>query len=232
MGNAARSICSQEEPAAVKYESSIVLYVNSEKHVLAAVHPHKTLQDFLHEKGLTGTKVSCAQGACGACSVAIARWANGRVEECAMNACLRPLLLCDGCAVTTTEGIGCASKPHAVQERIAGCNGSQCGYCTPGQVMSMYSLLRENKKPTAEEVEACLEGNICRCTGYRGIHAAFHTFAGKDASTCVDGFRTNFAAHNPDSEPQFPEELKTYRSVPLFFCRTNEALRNGTAWVI
>ncbi|CAE8724023.1 unnamed protein product [Polarella glacialis] len=119
-------------------------------------------------------------------------------------------MLCDGMAVTTVEGIGCASKPHAVQERIAGLGGSQCGFCTPGHVMSMYSLLRENKNPSAPEVEACLDGNICRCTGYRGIHAAFHTFAGKEAVTNVDGFSPQFSKYSGDGEPQFPEELRNY----------------------
>lgn len=204
-------------PAARGYTSDITVFVNAEKHELTGVHPHKTLQDFLHELGYTGTKVSCAQGACGACTVSIAQHTGGQVVERAVNACLRPLLLCDGCAVTTVEGIGSPSKPHPVQERIAVNNGSQCGYCTPGQVMSMYSLLRENKKPSAEEVEACLEGNICRCTGYRGIHAAFHTFAGKMACTDVPGHPTEYPAFTGEGEPTFPAELVNYNaSKPLF----------------
>eukprot|EP00929_Paragymnodinium_shiwhaense_P013731 TRINITY_DN121581_c0_g1_i1.p1 TRINITY_DN121581_c0_g1~~TRINITY_DN121581_c0_g1_i1.p1 ORF type:complete len:1336 (+),score=353.32 TRINITY_DN121581_c0_g1_i1:112-4119(+) len=200
-------------PGRAGYTSSITVFVNGERHTLTNVHPHKTLQDWLHELGFTGTKVSCAQGACGACTVALAEHKEGQTRMRAVNACLRPLLLCDGCAVTTTEGIGCASKPHPCQERIATMNGSQCGYCTPGHVMSMYSLLQENPHPSAREVESRLEGNICRCTGYRAIHAAFHTFADKHATTDVPGYPKEFTACSTTAK--FPDELVGYTHKPL-----------------
>jgi len=201
--------------------SAITLFVNGEKHVVRDVDPNASLQEFLASIGNTGTKLSCGQGACGACTVNLARAVGGQIEEFALNACLRPLVLCDGCSITTTEGLGTASKLHPVQERIACMNGSQCGFCTPGQVMSMYSLLRENQAPTPEEVEACLEGNICRCTGYRAIHAAFHTFAGKEACTNVPGYPKQFAAYSPSNDPSFPTELLGYKPKPLH-CSAND----------
>lgn len=206
--------------------NNLVLFVNGEKYVVCNPHPTLMLKDWLLEQGLTGTKVSCGQGACGACTVSIAKETQaGVIKEKAVNACLRPLLLCDGTAITTVEGLGTAQKPHPVQQRIASCNGSQCGFCTPGQVMSMYSLLRENKTPEVREVEACLEGNICRCTGYRGIHAAFHTFAGKQAQTDVPGFPKEFTNYASEADPKFPEELKGYKLEPLVV-----AAQDGSKW--
>eukprot|EP01062_Namystynia_karyoxenos_P058951 TRINITY_DN50390_c0_g1_i1.p1 TRINITY_DN50390_c0_g1~~TRINITY_DN50390_c0_g1_i1.p1 ORF type:complete len:1352 (+),score=471.97 TRINITY_DN50390_c0_g1_i1:98-4057(+) len=161
--------------------ATVALTVNGERVVAEGVLPHHTLAAFLRQRGLTGTKISCGQGGCGACTVVLA---VPGAAEVAVNACIRPLLLCDGCSVTTTEGIGSPDAPHPVQQRIAECNGSQCGFCTPGQVMSMYALLRSNpdRPPSPEEVEKALDGNLCRCTGYRGIHAAFYKLASKDDS--------------------------------------------------
>ncbi|CAH3019046.1 unnamed protein product, partial [Porites evermanni] len=94
------------------------------------------------------------------------------------NGCLLPLCAVDGMAVTTVEGIGNTKTIlHPVQERIAKSHGSQCGFCTPGIVMSMYTLLRNNPVPTQKEIESAFEGNLCRCTGYRPIIAGFKTFA-------------------------------------------------------
>ena len=106
--------------------------------------------------------------------------ATGAVESKAVNACLRPLLMCDGQHITTSEGIGSTQAGyHPVQQRIAECNGTQCGYCTPGHVMAMYSLLREKAGGSLSrpEIEERFDGHICRCTGYRSIMKAFHSFA-------------------------------------------------------
>uniref|UniRef100_A0A670I403 FAD-binding PCMH-type domain-containing protein n=1 Tax=Podarcis muralis TaxID=64176 RepID=A0A670I403_PODMU len=90
------------------------------------------------------------------------------------NSCLLPLCLLYGAAVTTVEGVGTTkTKLHPIQERLAKCHGSQCGFCTPGMVMSMYSLLRNNPEPTMDQITACLDGNLCRCTGYRPIVDSF-----------------------------------------------------------
>eukprot|EP01046_Picozoa_sp_COSAG06_P024206 COSAG06_NODE_1960_length_7977_cov_3.230515_3_plen_1389_part_00 len=130
----------------------------------------------------TGTKTSCQQGGCGACTVMLSsvNQATGAVENKAVNACLRPLLSCDGQQITTSEGIGSTQgEYHPVQERIAECNGTQCGYCTPGHVMAMFSLLQEKAGAplSRPEIEERFDGHICRCTGYRSIMKAVHSFA-------------------------------------------------------
>lgn len=129
--------------------------------------PRLTLLDYLRgDAGLTGTKGSCRQGGCGACTV--------MMEGLAINACLRPLVACDGHTITTTEGTGNARDGYSkVQAAIAEGNGSQCGFCTPGMVMNMHSLLATKKDLTPLELENHIDGNICRCTGYRPILASF-----------------------------------------------------------
>ena len=95
-----------------------------------------------------------------------------------VNACIVPLCSVDGLAVTTVEGIGSVARGlHPVQERLAKAHGSQCGFCTPGIVMSMYTLLRNSPKPSQSEIERAFDGNLCRCTGYRPILDGYKTFA-------------------------------------------------------
>src|SRR6185436_17640522 len=99
-----------------------------------------------------------------------------------INACLRPLCTLDGTAITTTEGLGSLrTQLNPIQAAIADGNGSQCGFCTPGWVMTMYGVLRSNPRPTAQQVEDSFGRNLCRCTGYRPILDAMHSFAGNAA---------------------------------------------------
>uniref|UniRef100_A0A3B4BDX9 2Fe-2S ferredoxin-type domain-containing protein n=1 Tax=Periophthalmus magnuspinnatus TaxID=409849 RepID=A0A3B4BDX9_9GOBI len=139
--------------------------------------PEMTLLFYLRRKlGLTGTKLGCAEGGCGACTVMISRF-NLDSHHLAVNACLAPLCSLHLAAVTTVEGIGStARKLHPVQERISHAHGSQCGFCTPGLVMSMYALLRNNPTPHMEQLHQAFQGNLCRCTGYRPILEGFKTF--------------------------------------------------------
>ncbi|KAJ1987223.1 hypothetical protein GGI04_006140, partial [Coemansia thaxteri] len=102
---------------------------------------------------------------------------ESRIVHASMVACLCPLATVDGKHIITVEGLGTAARPHPVQERIALLHGSQCGFCTPGFVMSLYALLRNNPDPTELEIEECFDGNLCRCTGYRPILDAAKTFA-------------------------------------------------------
>ncbi|XP_062514370.1 uncharacterized protein LOC134189984 isoform X2 [Corticium candelabrum] len=122
----------------------------------------------------------CQEGGCGACAVALTRKdrSSGCTVTTAVNSCLYSICsLQPGDGVTTTEGIGSQSKGfHAVQLSLAEHNGSQCGYCSPGMVMTMYSLLKENSSPNSQQIEDCFDGNICRCTGYRGILDGMHVF--------------------------------------------------------
>lgn len=100
-----------------------------------------------------------------------------KIYHASVNACLAPLVSLDGKHVVTIEGIGNTKSPHPAQERVAKSHGSQCGFCTPGIVMSLYALLRNNSNPTQHEVEEAFDGNLCRCTGYRSILDAANTFS-------------------------------------------------------
>ncbi|WP_374023201.1 (2Fe-2S)-binding protein [Mycobacterium sp. HNNTM2301] len=146
-------------------EHAIELSVNATP-ITASVEPRMTLADFLREKcGLTGTHLGCEHGACGACTVL--------VDGAAVRSCLLFAVQADGTEVTTVEGV---AEPDGtlspVQSALRECHGLQCGFCTPGFVMSLTALLRDNPDPSEHEIREGLSGNFCRCTGYQGIVAA------------------------------------------------------------
>ena len=137
----------------------------------ATVEPRFTLADYLRERcGLTGTHLGCEHGACGACTVL--------VDGQAMRSCLMFAVQADGCEVTTVEGVASEDgELSPVQAALRECHGLQCGFCTPGFVMSITALLRDNPTPTDDEIREGLSGNFCRCTGYQGIVNAVHRAA-------------------------------------------------------
>jgi carbon-monoxide dehydrogenase small subunit len=135
------------------------------------VEPRLTLADFLRERcQLTGTHLGCEHGVCGACTVML----DGQ----AVRACLVFAVQATGCEVTTIEGL---SSPDGelttVQSAFRDCHGLQCGFCTPGFVVSVTAFLRDHPDPTDEEIRVGLSGNLCRCTGYQGIIRAVHQAA-------------------------------------------------------
>uniref|UniRef100_A0A1I8HHR4 FAD-binding PCMH-type domain-containing protein n=1 Tax=Macrostomum lignano TaxID=282301 RepID=A0A1I8HHR4_9PLAT len=154
-------------------------------------NPETSLNDFLRDVlNLKGTKVMCREGGCGCC-VVTATYKHPATEEVVsvpVNSCLCPVYSAVGWHVTTIEGIGGSGKPyHPIQERLAEHYGTQCGFCSPGFVMSMYSQLQENPKPTMQQVEHFFDGNICRCTGYRSILDGMKSFAcDSNNGDCVD----------------------------------------------
>uniref|UniRef100_A0A8C1ZSC3 Xanthine dehydrogenase/oxidase n=1 Tax=Cyprinus carpio TaxID=7962 RepID=A0A8C1ZSC3_CYPCA len=172
----------------------LVFFVNGKKITEKNAEPEKTLLTYLRRNlGLTGTKLGCAEGGCGACTVMVSKYHphQNRIIHYAVNACLAPLCSLHHCAVTTVEGIGSvASKLHPVQERIAKAHGSQCGFCTPGIVMSMYALLRNNPQPSMHDVQEAFQGNLCRCTGYRPILEGYRSFT-KDGGCCGGKAQSN-----------------------------------------
>ena len=147
------------------HEQPVQLSVNGTP-IAASVQPRMTLADFLRDKcGLTGTHLGCEHGACGACTVLL----NGD----AVRSCLMFAVQVDGMEVTTVEGIASPDGTLSpVQSALRECHGLQCGFCTPGFVMSLTALLRDNPDPTDDEIREGLSGNFCRCTGYQGIIAA------------------------------------------------------------
>jgi len=171
---------SSTTPTWMEKTSELFFFVNGRKFLLGNVEPDTTLIQFLRNEGLTGTKLGCAEGGCGACTIMLSHWdqASQRIINRSVNACLAPLCSVHGMAITTVEGIGSTtSQLHPLQERFAASHGSQCGFCTPGIIMSLYTLLRNNPYPSEKSIEDCLDGNLCRCTGYRPILEAAKSFA-------------------------------------------------------
>ncbi|KAL3701831.1 hypothetical protein R1sor_019853 [Riccia sorocarpa] len=173
-----------------EFEEDPILYVNGRKHFLPKDQAHSTLLEYIRGLGLTGTKLGCGEGGCGACTVMVSHFDSSQqsIVHRAVNACLAPLYSVEGMHVVTVEGIGDRRNGlHPVQEALATCHGSQCGFCTPGFVMSMYALLRSSKgAPSKAEIEEALAGNLCRCTGYRPILDAFRVFAKTDPAPYID----------------------------------------------
>ncbi|HEY6820674.1 MAG TPA: (2Fe-2S)-binding protein [Burkholderiales bacterium] len=127
-----------------------------------SVEPRRTLLDALrYDLGLTGTKKSCDMGDCGACTVLI----EGRAEY----SCLLLALDCEGRRVTTIEGLAAEGKLHPLQQAFVEADALQCGFCTPGQIMSLAALLRETPAPSEEQIRRAVSGNLCRCGAYRNI---------------------------------------------------------------
>ena len=129
------------------------------------VEPRLTLADFLrHELGLTGTHLGCEHGVCGACTVL--------VDGCSTRACLMFAVQANGREVTTVEGLAPDGELSVLQQAFIDNHGLQCGFCTPGMLITLTELLREMPKPTEQDVREALTGNLCRCTGYAEIVAA------------------------------------------------------------
>jgi aerobic carbon-monoxide dehydrogenase small subunit len=140
---------------------SIQFEVNDRAETLS-IESRRLLCDALRDELLlTGTKRGCETGVCGACSVLV----DGRL----MKSCLMLAVQVDGKAVLTVEGLAPTGELHVIQQAYANHGGLQCGYCTPGFLMATLALLRAKPDPSVEEIQAALEGNICRCTGYTGI---------------------------------------------------------------
>ncbi|WSC52131.1 (2Fe-2S)-binding protein [Streptomyces sp. NBC_01744] len=156
-------------------QADFTLRVNNTEYSLR-VDARVTLLDALRDRlGLTGTKKGCDQGTCGACTV--------HVEGKRVLSCLMLAAQCDGREVTTIEGVGTEENLHPVQEAFLKHDGFQCGYCTPGQIMSALGLLSEGRAGTPEEIREYMSGNICRCGAYQNIVAAIREAAGDHDAT-------------------------------------------------
>jgi len=152
-------------------DRTITLTVNGTPRT-GTVEARLTLADFLREHcRLTGTHLGCEHGVCGACTVL--------VDGAAVRSCLMFAVQADGAEVTTVEGLSDADGSLSdVQEAFRDCHGLQCGFCTPGFVVSATAFLRDNPAPTDDEIRVAMSGNLCRCTGYQGILDAVHQAAG------------------------------------------------------
>jgi carbon-monoxide dehydrogenase small subunit len=142
----------------------VELTINGD-HRSVGVPTHFTLLEALrYSLGLTGSKQGCDKGDCGACTVVI----DGK----AVLACITPVWEAEGKEVTTVEGLARPGRLHPLQDAFDECGAAQCGFCTPGILMSAYALLEDNPSPTRQEIKVALSGNLCRCTGYTKIYEA------------------------------------------------------------
>ncbi len=160
-------------------EIEITVKVNGQRHVLT-VEPRLLLSDFLrHEIGLTGTHVGCEHGVCGACTVLL--------EGVAVRSCLVLAVQADGLEITTVEGLTPAGGDplHPIQTAFREAHGLQCGFCTPGILMTLVPFLDENPNPSEREIREAISGNLCRCTGYQNIVEAV-----KLAAAAINGMKT------------------------------------------
>jgi len=154
---------------------TIRLSVNGTTHTVT-VEPRRTLADVLREDlSLTGTHVGCEHGVCGACTVL---WDGAPVRSCLLFA-----IQLDGAALTTVEGLADGEQLHPIQEAFWATHGLQCGFCTPGILLTAKALLDENPSPDEAEIREAIGGNLCRCTGYHFIVEAIATAARKRTSS-------------------------------------------------
>jgi carbon-monoxide dehydrogenase small subunit len=149
----------------------IIVTVNGTEHK-HPVEPRLLLSDFLrHDLGLTGTHVGCEHGVCGACTVLF----DGQP----VRSCLMFAVQAHGHKITTVEALGTPDNLHPIQEAFREAHGAQCGFCTPGILMTVVPFLEENPDPTEQEIREAIAGNLCRCTGYQHIVDAVRLAAEK-----------------------------------------------------
>jgi len=163
----------------INHEDSVRFILDGELIELHNVDPSRTVLQYLRDDlRRTGTKEGCAEGDCGACTVALIELDSGGegLTVRAINSCIQFLPALDCKELVTVESlVGDSDELHPVQQAIVNSHGSQCGFCTPGFVISLFALYKNNPAPTRREIEDALAGNLCRCTGYQPIIEAAQT---------------------------------------------------------
>ncbi|MFZ3321884.1 MAG: xanthine dehydrogenase small subunit [Usitatibacter sp.] len=196
-------------PRAAANPRAIRFVLDDEIVEVADPPPTRTLLQYLREDlGRCGTKEGCAEGDCGACTTVLGELRNGAIEYSAINSCIRFLPTVDGMEVVTVESLGDGARLHPVQQALVDHHASQCGFCTPGFVMSLFALYLERERPAKDDVIDALSGNLCRCTGYRPI---------VDAATHADDYPVPAKWSREDAQsPTRRERLQSIRrSHPL-----------------
>ncbi len=157
------------------------LTVNGRVHDVT-VRDDETLLELLRERlALTGTKLTCDRGECGACTV--------QLDDATVYSCLTLAVACDGAAVRTVEGLAPPGTLSPLQQAFIAHDAAQCGYCTPGQLVAAQALLDRNASPTEEEIRAAMSGNLCRCGTYPKIVTAIRAAAGTESGTAEETIR-------------------------------------------
>ncbi|WP_288193401.1 xanthine dehydrogenase small subunit [uncultured Phyllobacterium sp.] len=167
----------------IQTRTSLRFLLNDRLVELTDVAATQTLLDFLRlDRRLRGTKEGCAEGDCGACTVLVGRLTHGQLTYESVNACIRFVGSLDACHVVTVEALAAADGTlHPVQQAMVDTHASQCGFCTPGFVMSLYGLWMHNPSPAVRDIEKALQGNLCRCTGYAAIIRAAQSVSARNA---------------------------------------------------
>lgn len=194
-------------------EKTIRFVLDGDVHVVRDVSPTTTVLTYLRDHlRRTGSKEGCAEGDCGACTVVLAELVDNQLRYRATNSCIQFLPTLDGKALLTAESLKAAGggELHPVQQAMIECHGSQCGFCTPGFVMSLYALYKTSRNPGREEIQYALAGNLCRCTGYRPILAA------------ADRMYSLADSELPDWERQLKENMLSIRVTQEKRLDTNE----------
>jgi 4-hydroxybenzoyl-CoA reductase subunit alpha len=208
----------------------ITIFVNDKEHSLL-VNDHEKLSFVLRERtGLTGTKLGCEQGSCGACTVLI--------DDVPILSCITPALKCNGHRITTIEAIAQNGNLHKLQEKFVEKGAIQCGYCTPGMIMSSIGYLKTNPNPSLEEIKESISGNLCRCTGYKKIIEAIHEYVketngkklthkeiGTDGQFKIIGKPRPYieAVKKVKGEAEFTDDIKIKNSLYCRFLRSTHA---------
>ncbi|MBK6445169.1 MAG: xanthine dehydrogenase small subunit [Bacteroidetes bacterium] len=179
---------------------------------IKGIHPTTTVLNYLRNSSdHKGTKEGCAEGDCGACTVVIAEIAEtNKLKYTAIDSCLVFMPMLHGKQLLTVENLKADEKLHPVQQEMVDKNGSQCGYCTPGFVMSLFALFKENKQASQDDIRDALTGNLCRCTGYRPIIEAA-------SSACAQGNTDHFSK----MENEVIQKLKQIHSENNALCHTS-----------
>lgn len=186
------------------------------------VDPEITLAYYLRNNlGLRGTKLGCEEGVCGSCTVVLGTWDDvlNKAVYRAVNACLVPLFHVHRTFVITVEGVGSRDKIHPIQDRMARGHALQCGFCSPGFVMSAYALLRNNPDPSIDEINGAIRSNLCRCTGYRPILEALYSFS-PESGGCCGGNKNGGGCckdkNSSDEDEGYDEKLLSFGDFPKY----------------
>jgi len=168
---------------------TIQFLLNNKIHKIKNPDPNKTILNYIRDDlKKTGTKEGCAEGGCGACTIVLGELDKGKINYKSINACISFLPILNGKQLILVEDLANSNRPHIVQEAMVKFHGSQCGFCTPGFTMSLFSMYKNYKSINNELVEEVLSGNLCRCTGYRPIIEAAKSLNNKKD---YDQFRRN-----------------------------------------
>ncbi|MBR9883153.1 MAG: xanthine dehydrogenase small subunit [Oceanospirillales bacterium] len=183
--------------------------LNKELRVEDHLDPNMTVLNYLRTQARkTGTKEGCASGDCGACTVVLGELDGDRIRYRSVNSCLTFVSALNGKQLITVEDLKQGDKLHPAQQAMVDCHGSQCGFCTPGIVMSMFALGKNVGKPEKEQIHEALAGNLCRCTGYRPIVEAAEKMYDDITADSFDSEQANTLARLREIQPQAQAELK------------------------